>query len=257
MHRYGTEVGVGEAVNAKIAEGVIIREEMFVTSKLWKTFMAPELVRGAVIESLTRLNMSYVDLYLIHWPLNSPETTSFGLLDTWSALEELVDEGLIKSIGLSNFNITQVDHIFDNSRIKPVVNQVESHPHCLNRQVIRHCLSRNVAVTAYSPLGTPGHPQFNASSRLAINEIRIREVAERHQRTPAQIMIRYQIQQGVVAIPKSDTHDRVITNFDVFNFNLSDEDIHLIESVGYYFRTSNEDSDINHHQFPFSTFECL
>lgn len=254
---YSTEVGVGEAVNAKIAEGVIRREEMFVTSKLWKEFMEPQRVRGAVEEALNRLNLSYVDLYLIHWPMNSPESTAFDYLDTWHALEELVDEGLIKSIGVSNFNSTQLDYIIDNARIKPVNNQIESHPHCLNKRIIAHCHSRDVVITAYSPLGTPGHPQFSHDDRRAINEPIIRAVAQRHQRTPAQIMIRYQLQHGNVAIPKTVTEDRIITNFDVFNFHLSDQDIREIESIGYYYRTSNEDGDIGHHQFPFETFECL
>lgn len=257
MCRYGTEVGVGEAVNAKIDEGIVTREDMFVTSKLWKIYHNPQLVRGAVEESLMRLNFTYVDLYLIHWPMSSPETTDFDLIDTWRALEQLVDEGLIKSIGVSNFNTSQLDYIIDNSRIKPVNNQFEAHPHCLNKRLMAHCHSRDVVVTAYSPLGSPSHPVFAPESRRAINEPKIRAVAQRHHKTPAQIMIRYQIQNGNVAIPKTVTRDRVITNFDVFDFSLSDDDIHEIESIGYYFRTSSEDGDIGHHQYPFATFECL
>ncbi|XP_037036457.1 1,5-anhydro-D-fructose reductase-like [Bradysia coprophila] len=254
---YGTEVGVGEAVNAKIAQGVIAREDIFITSKLWKEFMEPQLVRSGLEITLSRLNLSHVDLYLIHWPMNSPESFAFDYLDTWRAMEELVDEGLIRSIGVSNFNGTQLDHIIDNARIKPVVNQIESHPHCLNKRIKEHCRSRDVIVTAYSPLGTPGHPQFSPGDRLAINEPIIRAVAQKHQKTPAQIMIRYQIQNGHIAIVKTNRNDRVITNFDVFDFNLSAEDVTEIESVDYFYRTSNEDSDIGHHQFPFETFECL
>jgi len=254
---YQTEARVGEAVNAKIIEGVISREDMFVTSKLWKEFHHPLLVRGAVLESLRTLNLTYIDLYLIHWPMSDPETTEFELIDTWHALEEMVDLGSIRSIGLSNFNATQVDYIIDNARIKPVVNQIESNPHCLNKRLIAHCQSRGLVVAAYSPLGTPGHPQFSSDSRLAINEPEILAVAQRHQRTPAQIMIRYQMQNGNIVIAKTVTRDRVITNFDVFNFNLSDEDIREIESIDYYFRTNIEESDIGHHQYPFETLECL
>lgn len=257
ISRYRTEVGVGEAINAKIDEGVIARNEMFVTSKLWNEFHNPELVRGAVEGSLIRLNLTYIDLYLIHWPMSNPETTDFDLIDTWRALEELVDDGLIMSIGVSNFNSTQLDYIAAHARILPVNNQIESHPHCLNKRLITHCHDMNVAVTAYSPLGTPGHPQFNSESRLAINEPAILAVAQRHHRTPAQIMIRYQIQNGNIVIPKTVTRDRVITNFDVFHFTLTDEDIHEIESINYFFRTSSEDNDIGHHQYPFTSFECL
>jgi len=248
---------VGQAVNAKINEGVINREEMFVTSKVWKTHAHPSMVRVSVLESLSNLNLSYIDMYLFHWPQNEPESFEFTLMDTWRTLEEFVDAGLIKSIGVSNFNISQVDHIFDNARIKPVMNQIESNPHCLNKQLIRHCLSRNIAVTAYAPLGAPGMPEFTPGSRLAINEPNIHAVAKRHNKTPAQVMIRYQIQNGVVAIPKTDRHDRVISNFDVFDFTLSEADIHEIESIGYYFRTVDHIENFGHHQYPFYTYQCL
>lgn len=218
--------------------------------------MHPNDVRRGFMISLNDLNLTYIDLYLIHWPMMVPESTDFTLLDTWRVLEELVDEGLIKSIGVSNFNQTQLDYIIDNARIKPVNNQIESNPHCLNRQLIEHCRSRDVVVTGFSPLGNPGHPQFTPQSRLAINEANIRTVAQRHRRTPAQIMIRYQLQNGVVTIPKSDTRDRVITNFDVFNFRLTDDDIRLIETTGYHFRIEYEEPFLGHHQHPFPTFEC-
>lgn len=244
-------------MNAKIAEGVITREDVFVVSKLWKTFMDPQLVRAAVLDSLQNLQLAYVDMYMIHWPMNIPESFDFDFVDTWRELEVLYDEGLIKSLGVCNFNTTQLDYLLDNSRIKPVNNQIESNPHCLNNQLIRHCLSRNVAVTAFSPLGNPGHPQWTPDSRLAINEPNIWSVARRHQKTPAQVMIRYHIQRGIVTIPKSDNHDRVISNFDVFDFHLSQEDIREIESVGFFFRSEWEFNELNHHQFPFATFECL
>lgn len=257
MCRYSdTEIGIGEAIRTKIAEGVIRREDMFVTSKLWRTFAHPDQVRDAFMISLNDLQLDYIDMYMIHWPMNVPESTEFGLLDTWRELERLVDDDLVKSIGVSNFNETQLDYIIDHARIKPVNNQIESNPHCLNKRLIEHCHSRNVVVTAHSPLGNPGHPQFNPESRLAINEANIRTVAQRHGRTPAQIMIRYQIQNGNVVIPKSDTRDRVITNFDVFNFRLSDDDIRLIESTGFHHRIEFEEPFIGHHQFPFATFEC-
>lgn len=214
--------------------------------------MAPNDVRGAVQDSLARLNLTYIDLYLIHWPMNEPETTAFDFVDTWRVMEELVDEGLLISIGVSNFNITQLNRLMDNARIMPVTNQIESHPHCLNARLIAHCRSRNVIVTTYSPLGAPAHPGFTPESRLAINEEHVRQVALRHQRTPAQVMIRYQLQRGNIAIPRSITRDRIVSNFDVFNFVLSDNDIRLIESVGHYFRISNIYGNPDHHQFPWN-----
>lgn len=255
MLRYNNEVGVGQAINQKISEGVIRREEMYVVSKIWSTFMNPLAVRGAVQDSLTRLNLTYIDLYLIHWPMNEPETTAFDFVDTWHVMEDLVDEGLLRSIGVSNFNTAQLDRLIDNSRIKPVTNQIESHPHCLNNRLIEYCKSRDVVVITYSPLGAPAHPQFTPESRLAINEEHIHRVARRHQRTPAQVMIRYQLQRGNIAITRSITNDRIISNFDVFNFILSDDDIRLIESVGHHFRISNIYGNPNHHQFPWDATE--
>lgn len=232
--RYGSEYEVGIAVNAKIAQGVITRDEFFITSKVGPYSMQPNNVRNIVQQSLNRMNITYVDLYMLHWPMIIPENPDFGFLDSWAVLEQLVDEGLIRSLGVSNFNSSQIDRLIDNSRIKPVMNQIESHPHCLNKRLIAHCQSRDVVVNAFSPLGAPGHPDFSPGDRLAINEPIIRAVAQRHQRTPAQIMIRYQLQNGRVTIPKTVTHDRVITNFDVFNFNLSDQDIRDIESIGFF-----------------------
>jgi len=256
-HIYGTEPGVGEGVLAKIAEGVVTREDIFVVSKLWNTFHDPALVRGAVEESLRRLNLGYVDLYLIHWPMSTSPNTNFDLLDTWRALEALVDEGLIRSIGVSNFNITQVVRIVNGARIQPVTNQIEVHPHCLNKRLIDHTRSRNLVVTAYSPLGVPGHPQFQPDSRRVINEDIIRSISDRLQRTPAQILTRYSIQTGNVAIPKSIWTERINNNFNVFDFTLNEVDIYQIENIGFHFRTAFEAQHTNHREYPFDTFECI
>ena len=146
------------------------REDIWVTSKLWNCFHDPKKVRGALEHTLKQLNLSYLDLYLIHWPIGYPTSdqlfpkdaagkpmhTNFDLIDTWKAMEELVDAGLAKSIGVSNFNPEQVDYIVANARIQPVANQFEVHPYCLNKDWIAHCRSKNIAVTAYSPLGCPG-----------------------------------------------------------------------------------------------------
>ena len=167
---YENEEEVGEAINSKIAEGVVKREDMFVTSKLWNTFHDPKEVRGAIEISLKRLNLDYLDLYLIHWPMgyakedesfknNGTEEhfhTNFDLLETYRAMEELVDAGLTKSIGVSNFNIKQIDYITKNARIQPVTNQIECHPYLLNKNLREHCKSKNIVITAYSPLSSPG-----------------------------------------------------------------------------------------------------
>lgn len=168
---YENEHEVGEGISEKIAEGVIKREDVFVTSKLWNNFHDPKLVREAFDITLKNLKLDYLDLYLIHWPIGyepsrtelfpkkadgSPAHTNFDLVDTYHALEELVDAGLTKSIGVSNFSIKQITRIVEAARIKPVVNQFECHPYLLNKALREYCKNNNVVVTAYSPLGSPG-----------------------------------------------------------------------------------------------------
>lgn len=143
---------------------------MFIVNKLWAIHHDPQRVRTVLERSLRNMNLSYIDLYLIHWPVGYAFTededevpvdeegnslySDYDIVDTWHAMEELVDAGLTKAIGVSNFNTTQVDLIIDNARIKPVTNQVEVHAHCLNRRLIEHCKNRDVVVTGYAPLGS-------------------------------------------------------------------------------------------------------
>lgn len=143
---------------------------MWVTSKLWNCFHDPKEVRAAFDYTLKQLNLGYLDLYLIHWPIGyqksdklfptdadgKPLHSNFNLLDTWKEMEKLVDAGLVKSIGVSNFNIDQIDRIVASARIQPVTNQFEVHPYMLNKDLIKHCKEKNIHVTAYSPLGCPG-----------------------------------------------------------------------------------------------------
>jgi len=142
---------------------------MFIVNKLWSIHHKPDLVRGILERSLQTMNLTYIDLYLIHWPVTyaltegeisfpvdeegNPIYMEYDILETWRAMEALVDAGLTKSIGLSNFNSSQVDFIIDNARIKPVINQVEVHAHCLNKKLIEHCKKMDVVVTGYAPLG--------------------------------------------------------------------------------------------------------
>lgn len=238
---------------------------MFVTSKLWNHFHDPKEVRGAIEHTLKQLNLEHLDLYLIHWPIGYAPSkdlfpkneagemlhSNFDLKDTWKAMEELVDAGLTKSIGISNFNIKQVDYIVANARIQPVTNQFEVHPYLLNKELIQHCRSKNIAVTSYSPLGSPGRPWATADDRFVLKEPKLLEIAENHKKSPAQILIRYQIQIGNVVIPKSVTKERIITNLDVFDFTLTDQDIKNIEGFNYVERVCKMSQDTKHPEFPF------
>ena len=169
-HFYQNEEQIGKAINAKVAEGVVKREDMFVTTKLWNTFHDPKEVRGACENSLKKFKLDYLDLYLIHWPIGYTKSkelfptndagehlhTNYNLLKTYRAMEELVDAGLAKSIGVSNFNKRQINQITNHARIQPVTNQIECHPYLLNKNLREHCNSRNIVITAYSPLSSPG-----------------------------------------------------------------------------------------------------
>lgn len=264
-HVYENEHEVGEGVNAKIAEGVVKREELFITSKLWNCFHEPKDVRPALEHTLKQLNLDYLDLYLIHWPIayqksdqlfpkgadGKPLWAQVDLAATWKAMEELVDAGLTKSIGISNFNIEQVDYIVSNARIQPVTNQIEVHPYLLNKELIAHCRSKNIVITAYSPLGSPGRPWATAEDRIVLKEPKLLAIAEKYGKTPAQILVRYQVQIGNVVIPKSVTKERIISNFDVFSFQLTDTDIKEIENFGHVERVCSMSGDFGHPDHPF------
>lgn len=233
---------------------------MFITSKLWSNNHDPKDVRKAIEDTLKRLNLEYIDLYLIHWPISfkssaelfpdndagEPLYSEIDILDTWHAMEELVDAGLTKSIGISNFNIKQVDYIVDNARIQPVTNQFEVHPYFLNKELIAHCRNRNLVVTAYSPLGA----SYRAKKKILENE-KLLEIAEKHNKTPAQVLLRYQVQIGNVSTPQSVTKHRIISNLDVFDFALSDDEIKELESLGYIERTCPVPRNKDHPDYPF------
>lgn len=238
---------------------------MWITSKLWNDSHDPKVVRGALEHTLKQLNLKFLDLYLIHWPVGYQKTgelfpkaasgealhSNFDLKATWKAMEELVDAGLTKSIGISNFNIKQVDYILENARIKPVTNQIEVHPYLVNKKLIEHCRNKNVSITAYSPLGSPGRPWATADDRVLMKEPKLLALAEKYKKSPAQILIRYQIEIGNCVIPKSVTKERIVGNFNVFDFKLTTEDVKDIESFDYVERICKISQDTEHLEYPF------
>mmetsp|Transcript_1237 Transcript_1237/g.1652 ORF Transcript_1237/g.1652 Transcript_1237/m.1652 type:complete len:265 (-) Transcript_1237:623-1417(-) len=170
---YGNEKEVGAALKIAFDSGIVTREEVFITGKLWNTFHKPQHVKDALAASLRDLRLDYLDLYLIHWPIafefsgdelfpkdkdGNLKYSEDSYLKTWKAMEECVDEGLVKSIGLSNFNSVQIKQILSASRYLPAVLQVESHPYLTQEKLIEFCNEQNIAVTAYSPLGSPDRP---------------------------------------------------------------------------------------------------
>ena len=247
---YENENEVGEAISEKLNEGVIKREDLFITSKLWNTFHRPDLVEKAIKLSLKALKLDYVDLYLMHFPMAYKEGddlrpkdengkiifSEIDYLDTWKAMEKLVDNGYAKNIGLSNFNSKQIQRILEKCRIKPVMNQIECHPYLNQINLSDFCSSNGIMVTAYSPLGSPKRPNQQENEPVLMEEPIILKIASQCAKSSAQILIRYQIQRGHCVIPKSSNKNRLAENFNVFDFELSSEQMTEIESVNRHLR---------------------
>ncbi|KAL5107112.1 15-anhydro-D-fructose reductase [Taenia crassiceps] len=235
---YGTEAEVGAAIAASMQKHNLKREDFFITSKLWCDKHAAEDVRGACELSIRHFGVEYLDLYLIHWPVSfhHKEGVEFDvddpscvvyeyhkLEDTWKAMEELVSAGLVKSIGVSNFNRRQLERILASCTIPPAVNQVEVNIHCLNTKLIEFCHSKGIVVEGYAPLGSPAFASGKVASLLEDEDVV--KIAHNHGKTPAQVVLRHGLQRGIVVIVKSVTAERIKANFDVFDFELTEAEM--------------------------------
>lgn len=240
---YENEEEVGKAIREKIAQGVIKREDVYIVTKLWCHFHDPERVEYACRKSLKNFGLDYVDLYLMHWPygyeyegdnimfpINASANVNLSdvdYIDTWKAMEKLVDLGLTKSIGVSNFNSEQIDRLLSVARIKPVHNQIECHPGLNQKKLIKFCKDRDIVVTAYCPLGRPEparkHPSF-------LFDAKVKAIGDKYNKTPAQIILKYLVEIGAVPIPKSVTKERIQQNIDIFDFELSPDDHKVMDS---------------------------
>lgn len=268
-HVYENEHEVGAGLTAKISEGVIKRDDIFITSKLWNTFHRPDLVRSACETTLKNLGLEYVDMYLIHWPTGYKEGAELfpadadgnsifsdvDYVDTWKELEKLVDDGLCKSIGLSNFNSKQIERVWEVARIKPANNQIECHPYLTQKKLMEFCKKKNIVVTAYSPLGSPNRPWAKPDDPVLMKDPKIIAIAEKYNKSPAQILIRYQLDRGNVVIPKSVHKERIASNFDVFGFELSSEDLAAIDGFDCNGRFVPLSTAYGHPHHPFENVE--
>ncbi|XP_057298915.1 aldo-keto reductase family 1 member A1-like [Hydractinia symbiolongicarpus] len=271
---YGNEKEIGEALKKKIDEGVD-RKELFITSKLWNTKHAAADVRPALLQTLKDLQLDYLDLYLIHWPIAwqpgnvvFPRDESGALIysdihykETWPEMEKAVDDGLVRSIGLSNFNSQQIDEVVNMARIQPTMLQVEVHPYLVQNELINHCKKHNMLVTAFSPLGSPDRPWAKPGEPLLLEDPKLIEIGKKYKKSPAQVCIRYQVQRGLSVIPKSAQPERIKQNADVFDFELSEEDMKVIESFNRPWRACKPmierdgvmvERDAHHSLYPFN-----
>lgn len=209
---YLNERSVGKAIK----KSSLNREDIFVTTKVWNTDVIKRKTRKAFFKSLRRLKLKYVDLYLIHWPVD-------GYIDAYLELVKLQKEGYIKSIGVSNFQIRHLEELKKHTDIVPAVNQIESNPQFNNQELISYCQAHNIAVEVWSPLG--------GSKHSLLNEPTLVKLSEKYHKTTAQIIIRWHIQRGVIVLVKSSHKERIYSNLDVFDFELSSEDMELINSL--------------------------
>lgn len=208
---YQNELVVGEVVN----HSSIPREEVFITTKVWNDYQGYDSTLRAFETSLKELDLEYIDLYLIHWPVKNK------YLETWRALERLYDEKLVRAIGVSNFNIHHFEDIAAHGNEKPVINQIELHPRLAQEELRQYCHGQNIAVEAWSPIGR---------GRL-LDEPTINHIADKHGKTPAQIILRWHLQNDVIIIPKSVREERIKENADLFDFELSLYDMNEINSL--------------------------
>ncbi|MEU9793111.1 aldo/keto reductase [Streptomyces sparsogenes] len=211
---YGNEEGTGRA----IAASGLPRDELFVTTKLWNSDHGYDSALRAFDTSLSKLGLEYVDLYLIHWPL--PEVDKY--VDTWKAFEKIYAEGRAKAIGLSNFHPAHIQRLLSETEIAPVIDQIELHPHLQQAELRAFNARHNIATEAWSPLG---------QGKGLLEDARLAAIADKHGKSPAQVVLRWHLDLGNVVIPKSVTPSRIKENIDVFDFELDADDLATIDGL--------------------------
>ncbi|ELK41293.1 aldo/keto reductase [Brevibacillus agri] len=212
---YGNEEGVGRGIRAGVEAAGIAREDVFVTSKVWNSELGYESTLAAFETSLNKLGLDYLDLYLIHWPVEGK------FKEAWRALETLYKAGRVKAIGVSNFHIHHLEELLKDAEIKPMVNQVEFHPRLSQTELRAYCQEQGIQFEAWSPL---------MQGQLLDNPV-LKGIAEKHGKSIAQIILRWDLQHGVVTIPKSTKEHRIVENASLFDFELTKEEMELIDGL--------------------------
>ncbi|QLC22009.1 aldo/keto reductase [Parasphingopyxis sp. CP4] len=253
---YANETAVGEGIAAAIGQGLVTRDELWITSKLWNTFHAPEHVELACRKSLTDLGLDYLDLYLIHFPIalayvpietryppewiydpeaENPEMVRapVPLHETWAAMESLVDLGLVRQIGICNYNSALIHDLMSYAKIRPAALQIEAHPYLTQDKLVRLAGEYGIPVTAFSPLGALSYVELDMAGDgdSVLNEAVVRAAAEAHRKTPAQIVLRWGIQRGTAIIPKTSKPDRMRENLAISDFSLSEAEMEAISAL--------------------------
>ena len=253
---YGNEKQVGEGIKRALDEKLCTREELWVTSKLWNTHHSDEHVELAIRKTLSDLQLDYLDLYLVHFPIAlkyvpiekrypaawfydpdiaSPkmERAPIPLHITWAAMEVVCDKGLAKQIGVCNYNTALMHDLLNYAQIKPAMLQIESHPYLTQERLLRLCSENQIPVTAFSPLGALSYLELDMAqvSESVIDQPVVKAAAERLGRTPAQIVLRWGVQRGTAIIPKTTKPERMKENRNIFDFELSEKEMQEISAL--------------------------
>lgn len=253
---YGNEAEVGEGIARTLAAGACRRDDLWVTSKLWNTFHAPEHVRPACERTLRDLGLEHLDLYLVHFPIAlayvPPDTryppgwffdpdastpcmrpASVPLADTWAAMEQLVAAGLVRHIGVCNYGVALIRDLLASARVRPAVLQVELHPSLAQAKLLRFCRAEGIAVTAFSPLGAPSYVPLGMArpDEAVLDQPVVVEAARALGRTPAQVVLRWGVQRGTGVIPKTSRPERLRENIALFDFELTAEQMAAISAL--------------------------
>jgi diketogulonate reductase-like aldo/keto reductase len=212
---YNNEEGVGQAVRESIEEEGISRDDLFITSKVWNSEQGYESTLAAFEKTMSKLGLEQLDLFLVHWPVKEKYK------DTWRALEKLYSDGRVRAIGVSNFQVHHLRDLLEDAQIKPMVNQVEYHPRLAQLELRAFCKEQGIQLEAWSPL---------MQGKLLDNSVLL-EIANKYEKSVAQVILRWDLQNGIVTIPKSTNEHRIIENADIFNFELTSDDMLQIDGL--------------------------
>jgi len=254
---YQNEEEVGKAINDAIKEGKVKREDLYIVSKLWLTFFRRDRVQICVKKILANLQTPYLDLCLMHYPISFGDSDTdliptgpdnkvidgkVDYVEAWQGLEDCVKAGLVKSIGISNFNSLQIERLLKMATIKPVTNQVECHPYLAQKKLLKFCTDRGITLTAYSPLGNPGSQVNPALDKDKImKDPVVNHLAQKYKKDVGQILLKFQAQRGIIVIPKSISVDRIRTNIQIFDFELTPEEVKELEALDRNYRSCHFD----------------